>query len=125
MPEDLHVGIVQDRAINQRAHFDEKELATGTEHFLRRKYIGTYKKIGCDILSLPIWTRCGTMLKPSSVVFLRPCRDDPGYADAIRIETALGIPVLRHDEKKPGGIAEVLAFFEGRDPDGGSVSKLH
>lgn len=54
--------------------------------------------------------------------FLRSCRDDPGYADAIRIETALGIPVLRHDEKKPGGIAEVLAFFEGKGPDGGSVS---
>ncbi|CAM9258184.1 unnamed protein product [Hapterophycus canaliculatus] len=48
-------------------------------------------------------------------------RDDPGYADAIRIETALGIPVLRHDEKKPGGIVEVLAFFEGKDPEGGSV----
>lgn len=52
----------------------------------------------------------------------RRCRDDPDYADAIRIETALGIPVLRHDEKKPGGIDEVLAFFEGKDPDGGTVS---
>lgn len=51
-----------------------------------------------------------------------PLRDDPDYADAIRIETALGIPVLRHDEKKPGGIAEVLAFFEGKDPEGGTVS---
>lgn len=50
------------------------------------------------------------------------CRDDPDYADAIRIETALGIPVLRHDEKKPGGIDEVLAFFEGKDPEGGTVS---
>ena len=49
-------------------------------------------------------------------------RDDPDYADAIRIETALGIPVLRHDEKKPGGIDEVLAFFEGKDPEGGTVS---
>ncbi|CAM9496555.1 unnamed protein product [Ectocarpus sp. 6 AP-2014] len=48
-------------------------------------------------------------------------RDDPDYADAIRIETALGIPVLRHDEKKPGGIADVLAFFEGKDPEGGTV----
>lgn len=53
-----------------------------------------------------------------------PCRDDPDYADAIRIETALGIPVLRHDEKKPGGIAEVLAFFEGKDPEGGTVSVI-
>jgi len=51
-----------------------------------------------------------------------PLRDDPDYADAIRIETALGIPVLRHDEKKPGGIAEVLAFFEGKGPEGGTVS---
>lgn len=50
-------------------------------------------------------------------------RDDPDYADAIRIETALGIPVLRHDEKKPGGIADVLAFFEGKDPEGGTVSR--
>ncbi len=30
--------------------------------------------------------------------------------------------MLRHDEKKPGGIAEVLAFFEGKDPEGGTVS---
>lgn len=49
------------------------------------------------------------------------CRDDPGYADAIRIETAMGIPVLRHDEKKPGGVAEVLAFFEGKDSEGEPV----
>lgn len=50
------------------------------------------------------------------------CRDDPGYADAIRIEAALGIPVLRHDEKKPGGVAEVLAFFKGKHSEGETVS---
>lgn len=49
-------------------------------------------------------------------------RDDPDYVDAIRIETALGIPVLRHDEKKPGGVAEVLAFFEGKGSEGENVS---
>ncbi|CAM9698941.1 unnamed protein product [Laminaria digitata] len=48
-------------------------------------------------------------------------RDDPGYADAIRIEEAMGIPVLRHDEKKPGGVAEVLAFFEGKGSEGEPV----
>eukprot|EP00903_Cladosiphon_okamuranus_P022084 g20307.t3 len=48
-------------------------------------------------------------------------RDDPDYADAIRIEKAMGIPVIRHDEKKPGGIAQVLAFFEGKEPEGGPV----
>ncbi|CAM9630032.1 unnamed protein product [Pylaiella littoralis] len=48
-------------------------------------------------------------------------RDDPDYIDAIRIEMALGIPVLRHDEKKPGGIAEVLDFFEGKNTEGRPV----
>ncbi|CAN0471092.1 unnamed protein product, partial [Discosporangium mesarthrocarpum] len=41
-------------------------------------------------------------------------RDDPGYESAKRIETALGIPVVRHHEKKPGGMGEVLAFFTER-----------
>lgn len=42
--------------------------------------------------------------------------------DAIRIETALGIPVIRHDEKKPGGIEEVLDFFSGKSMDGEKAS---
>lgn len=33
----------------------------------------------------------------------------------------MGIPVLRHDEKKPGGVAEVLAFFEGKGSEGEPV----
>lgn len=49
-------------------------------------------------------------------------RDDPGYEDAIRIETALGIPVVRHDDKKPGGIKDVLEFFDGKGTDGEKVS---
>lgn len=40
--------------------------------------------------------------------------DDRGFEDANRIETSLGIPVLRHEEKKPGGVMDVLAFFEGK-----------
>lgn len=30
--------------------------------------------------------------------------------------------MLRHDEKKPGGVADVLAFFEGKGPEGENVS---
>lgn len=45
------------------------------------------------------------------------CRDDPDYADAVRIENTLGIPVVRHEAKKPGGIEDVLAFFAEKDPD--------
>jgi phosphatidylglycerophosphatase GEP4 len=43
-------------------------------------------------------------------------RDDPNYEDAQKIEAALGIAVIRHDEKKPGGIDEVLSHFHMDDP---------
>lgn len=61
---------------------------------------------------------------------LPPCsasnthRDDPGYADAIRIESSMGIPVLRHDDKKPGGVAEVLDFFKSESSDGAEASAV-
>jgi phosphatidylglycerophosphatase GEP4 len=42
--------------------------------------------------------------------------DDPGYVDAQQIETTLGIAVIRHDEKKPGGLEEVLSHFQMDDP---------
>jgi phosphatidylglycerophosphatase GEP4 len=40
-------------------------------------------------------------------------KDDPDYKDAIRIEEAMGISVIRHDEKKPGGLDELMAHFGG------------
>jgi len=43
-------------------------------------------------------------------------KDDPGYEDAKMIEKALGIAVIRHDEKKPGGLNEVLSHFGMDDP---------
>ncbi|KAL3945106.1 MAG: hypothetical protein SGBAC_000835 [Bacillariaceae sp.] len=42
--------------------------------------------------------------------------DDPEYEDAKLIEEALGIAVIRHDEKKPGGLDEVLGHFQIDDP---------
>lgn len=42
--------------------------------------------------------------------------DDPDYQDAIEIEAALGLDVIRHDEKKPGGLQEVLQHFQLEDP---------
>lgn len=42
--------------------------------------------------------------------------DDPDYEDAKRIEEALGIAVIRHNEKKPGGLPEVLEHFKVEDP---------
>jgi len=43
-------------------------------------------------------------------------KDDPDYEDAKRIEEALGIAVIRHDDKKPGGLNEVLSHFDIDDP---------
>ena len=43
-------------------------------------------------------------------------KDDPNYEDAIRIEQEMNIRVIRHDEKKPGGLQEVLSHFELEDP---------
>ena len=43
-------------------------------------------------------------------------RDDPEYKDAKQIEEALGIAVIIHDEKKPGGLNEVLQHFKIQDP---------
>jgi phosphatidylglycerophosphatase GEP4 len=49
--------------------------------------------------------------------------DDVGFASATRIETRLGIPVLRHEEKKPGGLDEVLAFFRQQCGDEGVAAR--
>ena len=40
--------------------------------------------------------------------------DDLEHSQARRIELALGVPVIRHEEKKPGGLADVLDHFGGR-----------
>jgi phosphatidylglycerophosphatase GEP4 len=42
--------------------------------------------------------------------------DDPHGIDAEAIEKALNIPVIRHEEKKPGGIRETLSHFQLDDP---------
>mmetsp|Transcript_11784 Transcript_11784/g.22065 ORF Transcript_11784/g.22065 Transcript_11784/m.22065 type:complete len:254 (-) Transcript_11784:10-771(-) len=39
-------------------------------------------------------------------------KDDKKYQDAIKIENDMGINVIRHDCKKPGGLEEVLKHFE-------------
>lgn len=43
-------------------------------------------------------------------------KDDPEYKDANEIEQAMGIAVIHHDEKKPGGLEEVLSHFSMEDP---------
>lgn len=44
-------------------------------------------------------------------------KDDKDYEDAIKIEEELGINVIRHDEKKPGGLEEVLHHFSNNVDD--------
>jgi len=40
-------------------------------------------------------------------------KDDKDYEDAIKIEQEMGVNVIRHDDKKPGGMEEVMRHFEG------------
>lgn len=47
-------------------------------------------------------------------------RDDKDYDDAIMIEKEMGINVIRHDEKKPGGLQEVLHHFKDQGVDDAS-----
>jgi len=47
-------------------------------------------------------------------------RDDEEYKDALKIEHDMGINVIRHDVKKPGGMKEVLSHFEGSGVKDGS-----
>jgi phosphatidylglycerophosphatase GEP4 len=42
--------------------------------------------------------------------------DDVGSVDAMAVESSLGISVIRHTEKKPGGLQEVLQHFQMEDP---------
>lgn len=44
-------------------------------------------------------------------------KDDPDYKHALEIEQDMGLSVIRHDEKKPGGMQEVLQHFaDVKDP---------
>lgn len=42
--------------------------------------------------------------------------DDVDFLDAKQIEDELGLAVIRHQEKKPGGLQEVLDHFSIQDP---------
>ncbi|KAL7552861.1 hypothetical protein ACHAWF_016106 [Thalassiosira exigua] len=43
--------------------------------------------------------------------------DDPGFVDGREIEEALGIAVIKHLDKKPGGLEEAMQHFPGvREP---------
>lgn len=42
--------------------------------------------------------------------------DDYNYRNAERIEKLLNVAVIRHSEKKPGGLSQVLHHFQCTDP---------
>mmetsp|Transcript_13814 Transcript_13814/g.20227 ORF Transcript_13814/g.20227 Transcript_13814/m.20227 type:complete len:249 (-) Transcript_13814:98-844(-) len=49
-------------------------------------------------------------------------KDDPDYKDASAIEESMNIAVIRHDEKKPGGLDELLRHFNGSEDGSSSAS---
>lgn len=48
--------------------------------------------------------------------------DDPDFSMAEAIERASGVTVVRHQEKKPGGMEELVAHFQSQDDKGGDDS---
>ena len=66
---------------------------------------------------------------PNSVAFLSNSAgssDDMDFCEALQVERATGIPVIRHALKKPGCVADVLGFFSAENRDrviGGASSE--
>lgn len=56
---------------------------------------------------------CKQVFSPSSVAILSNSvgtKDDTNYAGAVATELAMNIPVIRHDNKKPGCLHEVISI---------------
>ncbi|KAI8617116.1 mitochondrial PGP phosphatase-domain-containing protein [Chytriomyces sp. MP71] len=68
---------------------------------------------------LAAWEQCLGQFGRDNVVIVSNSAgsaDDAGGLEADRIERALGVKVLRHTEKKPGGARFLLAHFNAFEP---------
>ena len=63
---------------------------------------------------------CRKLFGPAVVVMSNSAGgpDDAGYADALAVEAALALPVLRRQKKKPEGFDELHAWFRALDHPG-------
>ncbi|KAJ2794018.1 hypothetical protein H4R20_006362 [Coemansia guatemalensis] len=65
------------------------------------------------------WRQCLSIFPRRNILIVSNSagtRDDPGGQGAERVEQGLGVPVLRHIEKKPRCGAEILAAFGTNRP---------
>ncbi|KAJ2630894.1 hypothetical protein H4R22_002357 [Coemansia sp. RSA 1290] len=65
------------------------------------------------------WSHCLSVFPAQNVLIVSNSAgtpDDRQYAAACRVEQQLGVPVLRHHEKKPRCINEILAHFGNPPP---------
>ncbi|KAI9098810.1 mitochondrial PGP phosphatase [Phlyctochytrium arcticum] len=61
------------------------------------------------------WSKCKKSMGKENLVVVSNSagtEDDPGYAKAKLVEEALGVPVLRHREKKPAGGQDAIDHFK-------------
>eukprot|EP00565_Helicotheca_tamesis_P005363 CAMPEP_0185734822 /NCGR_PEP_ID=MMETSP1171-20130828/23553_1 /TAXON_ID=374046 /ORGANISM="Helicotheca tamensis, Strain CCMP826" /LENGTH=155 /DNA_ID=CAMNT_0028404925 /DNA_START=201 /DNA_END=664 /DNA_ORIENTATION=+ len=107
-----HVTVSNVSEVNYKAMQEKcgiKAVIFDKDNTLTAPYENTIHPLASDGLTNAIRTfgRSNVAILSNSAGTL----DDPGYEDAAEIEEALNIKVIHHDEKKPGGLNEVLDHF--------------
>jgi phosphatidylglycerophosphatase GEP4 len=92
-----------------KAYTNIRAIAFDKDHTLTAPYVNDIHPLVKDGLKLCIDTfgRTNVAILSNSAGTM----DDIHYQNAIQIESSLGIPVIRHKTKKPGGIDEVMSHF--------------
>jgi len=92
-----------------REHAGVEAVVFDKDHTLTAPYVNTLHR-----LAEPGLQQCLEIFGRDKVAILSNSagtNDDADFGDAIKLEQSLGIAVIRHQEKKPGGLQEVLAHF--------------
>jgi phosphatidylglycerophosphatase GEP4 len=112
-----HVSVVNVSAVNYTAlqqHAGIEAVVFDKDHTLTAPYVNVVHDMAQSGLE-----RCVAVFGRERVAILSNSAgtlDDVDYLDAQQLEAALGLKVIRHAEKKPGGLSEVLAHFGLDDP---------
>ena len=112
-----HVSVVNVSAVNYTAlqlHAGIEAVVFDKDHTLTAPYVNAVHNGAQSGLD-----RCVAVFGRERVAILSNSAgtlDDVDFADAQELEAALGLKVIRHAEKKPGGLSEVLSHFGLDDP---------
>lgn len=112
-----HLSVPTVSAINYTAlqqHAGIEAIVFDKDHTLTAPYVNAIHRLAQTGLE-----QCVAVFGRDRVAILSNSAgtgDDTDFVDARALEEALGIAVIRHAEKKPGGLPDVLAHFGLDDP---------